>query len=85
MASAKGFDAIYHRGLPRFHRPGTATAAAMGLVAQIARRVEGPVTTGGARGATDLDHPAGTRSADEAGAFTAATAAFEELDEELWR
>lgn len=33
----------------------------------------------------DLDHLAATWSEDEAGAFAAATAAFEEVDEELWR
>jgi len=33
----------------------------------------------------DLDHLAGTWSDDEAAAFASATAAFEEVDEELWR
>lgn len=42
---------------------------------------------GAGRGAQyrDLDHLAGTWSEEDQGAFEAATAAFEEVDEELWR
>ena len=55
-------------------------------VLELIRKGLGLTTPGAGRGAhTDLDHLAGTWSDEEAKAFARRTAAFETVDEELWR
>lgn len=55
------------------------------LAVELLRRGVGLAPHRRAEGHHDLDHLAGTWTAEEAEEFASALAAFEQIDEELWR
>ena len=75
-------DELARRLEQESRRTGTSINA---LINQALRSFLGLPARGAARLHHDLDHLAGTWSAADARRFGAATAAFEQVDEELWR